>query len=39
MPDTWESAQGLDPRDPADAKLDRDGDGYTDIEEYLFSLL
>ncbi|HSW46577.1 MAG TPA: fibronectin type III domain-containing protein [Phycisphaerae bacterium] len=35
MPDSWETGQGLNPNDPADASLDPDGDGYTNIEEYL----
>lgn len=36
MPDGWESAvPGLDPDDPSDAAADLDGDGYTEIEEYL----
>jgi hypothetical protein len=34
MPDTWESARGLDPG-VADHNGDDDGDGYTNIEEYL----
>lgn len=38
MPDVWERARGFDPRDPADAAADRDGDGYTNIEEYLNAL-
>jgi pectate lyase len=38
MPDTWESARGLDPNNAADATGDRDGDGYTNIEEYVNSL-
>ena len=38
MPDAWEVAHGLNPRDPRDATLDRNGDGYTNIEEYLNSL-
>jgi pectate lyase len=38
MPDDWERAAGLDPEDPADALHDRDGDGYTSLEDYLFSL-
>jgi len=37
IPDDWEKAHGLDPRDPADAtKLD--ASGYTNIEAYLNSL-
>lgn len=38
MPDEWELARGLDPNDPADGRLDRDGDGYTNLEEYLNEL-
>ncbi len=35
MPDDWESAHQLDPSDPSDGSADRDGDGYTNVEEYL----
>jgi len=35
MPDDWEIAHGLNPKDPSDANLDSDGDGYTNLEEYL----
>lgn len=35
MPDTWESANGLNPNDPSDGPLDSDKDGYTNLEEYL----
>jgi hypothetical protein len=35
MPDWWEKKYGLDPNDPSDAAQDRDGDGYTNLEEYL----
>ncbi len=35
MPDWWERANGLDPLDPADAGEDADGDGRTNLEEYL----
>lgn len=38
MPDSWELARALDPNDPRDAALDLDGDGYTEIEEYLDEL-
>jgi len=39
MPDAWEMANGLDPDDAADGKLDADGDGYTNLEEYLNGLM
>ena len=39
MPDDWEMDSGLDPRNPRDNILDNDGDGYTNVEEYLHSLL
>lgn len=39
MPDEWEIARGLNPKDPADGNADRDGDGYTNVEEYLNGLL
>ena len=35
MPDEWERAQNLNPNDPSDAKVDRNGDGYTNLEDYL----
>jgi hypothetical protein len=35
MPDDWEMANGLDKNDPSDAALDPDGDGLTNLEEYL----
>jgi len=38
MPDSWETARGLNPNDAGDATADRDGDGYTNIEEYLNAL-
>jgi hypothetical protein len=38
MPDDWETARRLNPRDPADASRDRDGDGYTNVEEYINGL-
>lgn len=34
MPNEWETARGLDPN-LNDSALDRDGDGYTNIEEYI----
>ena len=39
MPDEWEKAHGLDPNDAADGTKDRDGDGYTNIEEYINGLV
>jgi penicillin V acylase-like amidase (Ntn superfamily) len=39
MPDEWERSMELDPTDSADGNGDPDGDGYTNIEEYLHSLL
>ncbi|MCP4643743.1 MAG: pectate lyase [bacterium] len=38
MPDAWETAHGLNPSDPADAVKDADGDGYTNIEEWINGL-
>ncbi len=38
MPDAWERAKGLDPQVPADRNGDRNGDGYTNLEEYINSL-
>lgn len=35
MPDDWENARSLNPNDAADGILDNDGDGYTNLEEYL----
>jgi hypothetical protein len=35
MPDNWERKMGLNPVDPTDSNGDLDGDGYTNIEEYL----
>jgi pectate lyase len=35
MPDDWERRFGLNPNDASDGKLDTNGDGYTNIEEYL----
>jgi pectate lyase len=37
MPDSWEIARGLNPNGAADANRDRNGDGYTNIEEYINS--
>ena len=35
MPDEFESRYGLDPDDGSDASRDPDGDGFTNIEEYV----
>jgi hypothetical protein len=35
MPDTWEQEHDLDATSASDCSLDTDGDGYTNIEEYL----
>src|SRR5262249_52478807 len=37
MPDWWETRFGLNPNDPTDAPLDADGDGATNLQEYLQS--
>ena len=39
MPDDWERSHGLDPNDPNDRNGDRNGDGFTNLEEYLNSLV
>lgn len=38
MPDRWETEHGLDPNDPSDAAGDRNQDGYTHIEDFLYGL-
>lgn len=35
MLDSWETANSLNPADPADAGLDKDGDGQTNLAEFL----
>ncbi len=35
MPDGWETQFGLNPNDPGDATGDADGDGKTNLQEYL----
>lgn len=35
LPDVWETANGLNADDPADGELDEDGDGHTNLQEYL----
>jgi pectate lyase len=39
MPDRWEQNLGLNWRNEADGTEDSDGDGYTNLEAYLHSLL
>jgi len=38
MPDSFESSNGLDPNSASDRNGDLDGDGFTNLEEYLNSL-
>jgi len=38
MPDSWENARALSPQDPEDRNGDRDGDRFTNLEEYLNGL-
>ena len=38
MPDDWETKHGLNPKDAADAAGDLNGDGYTNIEDFLNGL-
>lgn len=38
MPDAWESEHQLNPDESRDGSEDRDGDGYTNLEEYLNGL-
>ena len=35
MPDAWEKRFGFNPSDPADGPKDLDGEGYTNVEEFL----
>ena len=35
MPDAWEKKYGLNPNDPSDAQGDLNGDGYSNIEDYI----
>jgi len=39
LPDDWEVLHDLDPDNPADTIKDRNGDGYTNLEEYINSLV
>lgn len=37
MPDAWEQAHGLNAWSAADGQADQDGDGYTNLEEWMFN--
>ena len=39
MPDAWEKTHGLNLKDATDANKDLNGDGYTNLEKYLNSLV
>ena len=39
MADEWEAAHSLDPSNPADGAADTNADGFTNLEEYLNSLV
>ena len=39
MPDAWEDQMGLDKNDPADRNGDLNGNGYTNLEDYLNGLV
>ncbi len=38
MEDKWELENGLDPKNPDDGKADQNGDGYTNLEDFLHYL-
>lgn len=38
MPDDWEKKYGLDPNDASDASGDLNGDGYTNIEMFIYNI-
>jgi hypothetical protein len=38
LPDDWEKKYGLNPNDPSDASSDLNGDGYTNIEDFINGL-
>lgn len=38
MADSWETRAGLNPQDDSDGNSDRNGDGYTNLEEFLHQL-
>lgn len=39
MPDEWERKHRFDPKDASDGAKDRDGDGFTNLEDWLNSLV
>jgi hypothetical protein len=39
IPNSWETSHGLNPNNSADGNGDRNGDGYTNIEEYINGLI
>lgn len=39
MADDWETANGLNPNDAEDRNEDRDSDGFTNLEEYINTLV
>ena len=39
MPDAWELAHGLDPKNPSDRTQSAEANGYTHLERYLNSLV
>jgi hypothetical protein len=39
LPDDWERSHGLNPSNAVDGATDRDGDGYSNLEEYLHALM
>ena len=39
MPDKWEKKHGLNPNDPSDGSQDANANGYTNLEDYLNSLV
>jgi hypothetical protein len=38
LPDEWEAKHGLKPNDPADATGDLSGDGYSNVEKFIFGI-
>ncbi len=38
IPDSWEVANGLNPNDPKDSQQDANNDGYTNFEDWIYSL-